>query len=64
MAALLAAELPNWRLIDAEEPLERARLIKTEREIELLRRTSHLADVAHETLAELARAAGRTEYAI
>ncbi len=41
-----------------------ARSIKTEREIELLRRASHLADVAHETLAELARTAGQTEFAM
>ena len=64
VAALLASEFPGWKVVDAEEPMERARLIKTEREIGLLRRASHLADVAHDALAELSRDAGRTEYAI
>ena len=62
--ALLAAELPGWEIADAEAPLQQARLIKTEREIDLLRRASALADVAHATLAELCREAGRSEYAM
>lgn len=63
-AALFADALPNWKFADAEGPLQRARSIKTEREVELLREASHLSDVAHETLAELCREAGRTEYAM
>lgn len=54
--------LPNWRIVDVEPALIKARSIKTAREIALLRRASHLADVAHKTLAELCREAGRTEF--
>jgi Xaa-Pro aminopeptidase len=63
-AALIALEFPRVTLVEAEAALARARSIKTAREIALLRRASHLADVAHETLAELARTAGQTEFAM
>lgn len=63
-AALIGGELPNWTVLDAEGPLQQARLVKTEREISLLRRTSALADISHNTLGELCRDAGRTEYAM
>jgi Xaa-Pro aminopeptidase/Xaa-Pro dipeptidase len=63
-AALIALEFPRATLVDAEAALVQARLIKTEREIALLRRASHLADVAHDTLAELVRTAGQTEFAM
>jgi Xaa-Pro aminopeptidase len=63
-AALIAGEFPRVTLVDAEAALAQARLIKTDREIALLRRSSHLSDVAQTTLAELVRAAGRTEYAM
>ncbi len=56
--------LPDWRLIDAEEPLQRARMVKTEREIRLLREASALADVAHRCLGELCQEAGRTEFSM
>jgi Xaa-Pro dipeptidase len=54
--------LPDWQVVDVEPALRKARSIKTAREISLLRRTSHLADVAHNTLAELCGEAGRTEF--
>lgn len=60
--ALLAEEFPRLRLVDAEGALQQARLIKTEREIALLRRASQVADVGHRTLAELAQTAGQTEF--
>lgn len=63
-ASLIALEFPRVTLVDAEAALVQARLIKTEREIALLRRASHLADVAHDTLAALARTAGQTEFAM
>ncbi|HET9659798.1 MAG TPA: Xaa-Pro peptidase family protein [Thermomicrobiales bacterium] len=49
---------------DAAEILRRARWIKTEREIGLLRRASHLADVAHTTLDRLCDSAGQNEIAM
>jgi Xaa-Pro aminopeptidase len=55
---------PSARIIDAEDVFKRARHIKTAREIELLRRASELADIAHETLAELCQEAGRNEIAM
>jgi Xaa-Pro dipeptidase len=63
-AAVIALEFPRVTLIEAEAVLAQARSIKTPREIALLRRASHLADVAHETLAELAKSAGQTEFAM
>ncbi|RLT40759.1 MAG: aminopeptidase P family protein [Chloroflexi bacterium] len=60
--ALLTDEFPRLRLLDVEGAMQQARLIKTEREIGLLRRASHVADVGHRTLAELAQTAGQTEF--
>ena len=39
-------------------------MIKTEREIELLRRAVRIGDIGHQALAELVREAGRDEFAI
>jgi Xaa-Pro aminopeptidase len=58
----VSAALPRWRVADAEGPVRQARWIKTPREIALLRRASHLADVAHSTLARLCRTAGSDEF--
>ncbi len=44
--------------IEAAEVLRRARWVKTEREIGLLRAASHLSDVAHTTLDRLCDTAG------
>jgi Xaa-Pro aminopeptidase len=63
-ASLIALEFPRVTFVDAEAALAQARSIKTDREISLLRRASHLADVAHDALAELARTAGQTEFAM
>jgi Xaa-Pro aminopeptidase len=62
LSALLADEFRHLRLVDVAAPMQQARLIKTTREIELLRRASHIADVGHRTLAELVQSAGRTEF--
>jgi Xaa-Pro aminopeptidase len=62
VGALLAAEFPRLRLIDAGPALTQARLIKTTREIALLRRAVQIGDIGHQTLAELSRQAGRTEF--
>jgi Xaa-Pro aminopeptidase len=62
VGALLADEFPRLRLVDVAGAMQQARLIKTEREIGLLRHASHVADVGHRTLAELAQRAGQTEF--
>lgn len=64
VAGLLANRLDAWIVVDAEAPLQRARSIKTPRELELLRRASAISDVAQDTLTELSREAGRTEFAM
>jgi Xaa-Pro aminopeptidase len=50
--------------IEAADVMRRTRWIKTEREIELLRKSSHLADVAHTTLDRLCDTAGQNEIAM
>lgn len=62
VSALLAAEFPKLKLLDVAGAMQQARLIKTEREIALLRRASEIVDIGHITLAELAQEAGRTEF--
>jgi len=62
VGAMLANEFPRLRLVDVGDAMQQARLIKTEREIALLRQASHVADVGHRTLAELAQTAGQTEF--
>jgi Xaa-Pro aminopeptidase len=62
VSELLAREFPRLKLIDVENALQTARLIKTEREIALLRQAVRVADVGQMTLTTLCREAGRTEY--
>jgi Xaa-Pro aminopeptidase len=61
-SSLVSCELASWNVIDAEGPLHKARLLKTEREVRLLRRASAVSDVAHNTLAELVKSLGQNEY--
>ena len=61
---LLGKVLPDWQRIGAEESLQGARMVKTEREIGLLRQASTLADIAHRCLGQLCQDAGRTEFAM
>jgi Xaa-Pro aminopeptidase len=61
---LIESLLPGWTLAEADEPLQRARWIKTEREIGLLRKASAVSDAAQTALLEEAREAGRTEFAM
>lgn len=61
---LLAREFPKLKLIDAAPALWQARKTKTAREIELLRQASRIADIGHNTLAELARTPGLNEFAM
>jgi Xaa-Pro aminopeptidase len=61
VAELLTTRFPQLKLVEAEPALRQARLIKTEREIALLRHASALSDIAHNTLTRLAKDAGRNE---
>jgi Xaa-Pro aminopeptidase len=58
---LVQRQAPNAKVVDATPLLQQARLIKTDGEIANLRAASHLADIAHNTLAELSNEAGRNE---
>ncbi|MDQ3248837.1 MAG: Xaa-Pro peptidase family protein [Chloroflexota bacterium] len=62
VSALLAAEFPRLKLVDVAAALQRARSIKTAREISLLRRAAHIADIGQRTLAELVQRAGQDEF--
>jgi Xaa-Pro dipeptidase len=62
VSELLASEFPKLKLLDVAAAMQQARLIKTRREIALLRRASHIVDIGHITLAELVQEAGRTEF--
>ena len=59
---LLMREFPRLKLVDVDEAMAQARLIKTTREIELLRRAAAICVIGHKTLAELVQQAGRTEF--
>src|SRR5712692_6728760 len=61
-AALIAHDFPQAQLIEIDEAMDRARLTKTAREIERLRRAAQIGDVGHRTLAELVQTAGRSEF--
>jgi Xaa-Pro aminopeptidase len=56
--------LPNVELIEAGSALTRARMIKTEREVALLKRTADVVNIAHKKLMEVTRQAGRSEFEI
>ncbi len=62
VARLIQEEFPDLKLVEAGPALLEARAIKTAREIELLKRASHVADVGHNTLARLAQTAGQDEF--
>jgi Xaa-Pro aminopeptidase len=62
VAETLARDLPDLRQVEVEDYLERARMIKTPREVDLIRRAAHVCDVGHMALAELVREPGRTEF--
>lgn len=64
VSELLAREFPNLRLIEVDGALQNARLVKTEREIALLRAAAAIGDVGHNVLAELCRSAGQDECAM
>jgi len=60
-SAAIAAGFPGVTTVEVGAALDRARLIKTPREVEKLRRAARAGDAGHRTLAELAAAPGRSE---
>jgi Xaa-Pro aminopeptidase len=64
LSALLATEFAQLEPVDVGPAMEQARMIKTEREIGLLRRAAQICDIGHRTLAELVRTGGRSEFAM
>jgi Xaa-Pro dipeptidase len=54
--------LPNVELVDASSALARARIVKTEREIALLKHSAEVVNIAHKTLIQLTRQAGKSEF--
>jgi Xaa-Pro aminopeptidase len=61
---LLQAEFPNVELIEASPALTAARLIKTERELDLLRFAADANKAAHQELRRQTRDAGKNEHDI
>lgn len=55
-------EAPNAELVDASHALARARMIKTEREVGLLKDVANVVNLAHKKLMELTRQSGRSEF--
>ncbi|HZQ06721.1 MAG TPA: Xaa-Pro peptidase family protein [Anaerolineae bacterium] len=62
LAEFITDTFPNVKLVEIDDALERARLTKTPREIELLRRAIEIGDVGQNTLRELAQTPGRNEF--
>jgi len=63
-ARLLMTEFPNLELIEAGPALAAARLIKTDRELDLLRFAAEVNQAGHEELTRQCREAGRDEFAM
>jgi Xaa-Pro aminopeptidase len=59
---VIQESLPQVELIEASGALARARLIKTPREIELLKHTAETVNIAHKRLMALTRQAGLSEF--
>ncbi|CAN5576555.1 Xaa-Pro peptidase family protein [soil metagenome] len=54
--------LPRWVQVEADAALQRARWIKTDREIDLLRHASRVSDAAQQALTEQTKQAGLSEF--
>jgi Xaa-Pro aminopeptidase len=61
-AEAITSAFPVAKLVDIHEALVRARLIKTGREIDLLRRIAEIAAVGQRTLAKLVQTPGQNEF--
>lgn len=61
---IIQETLPNVELVAADEALARARMIKTPREIGLLKAAAEVVNVAHKELMAITKKAGMSEFAI
>ena len=61
---VIADALPNVEFVEASGALARARMIKTTREIALLKQTAEVVNIAHKRLMELTQQAGMSEFSI
>jgi Xaa-Pro aminopeptidase len=59
---LITAEYPNVTLIDAGPALQQARLVKTARELDLLRAAAEVNKAGHTALVEACKRAGQSEF--
>lgn len=62
VAAFIADTFPHVKLVEVGHLLERARFVKTPREIELLRRAAHIGDVGQRALGKFVQTAGHSEF--
>jgi Xaa-Pro dipeptidase len=56
--------LPNVELVEAGGALARARMVKTHREVGLLKQVAEVVNIAHKRLMELTQEAGKSEFVI
>ncbi|MCB0062235.1 MAG: aminopeptidase P family protein [Caldilineaceae bacterium] len=61
---IMQETVPNVELIAADDVLARARMVKTPREIGLLKAAAEVVNVAHKELMRVTQAAGMSEFAI
>ncbi|MCB0094955.1 MAG: aminopeptidase P family protein [Caldilineaceae bacterium] len=61
---IVLEELPNVEFVAADDALARARMIKTPREIGLLKAAAEVVNVAHKELMRVTQQAGTSEFAI
>lgn len=61
---VLREELPNAELMPADGAVARARMIKSPREVALLKQTAEVVNLAHKALMRLTRQAGTSEFAL
>lgn len=59
---VIREELPNAELIPADDAVARARMVKCEREVALLKQTAEVVNIAHKELMRLTRQAGLSEF--
>ncbi|MFN8444149.1 MAG: Xaa-Pro peptidase family protein [Caldilineaceae bacterium] len=59
---VIQEELPNVELVEAGPALARARMVKTEREVALLKQSAEVVNIAHKELMRLTRQAGLSEF--
>lgn len=61
---VIREELPNAELIAADDALARARMVKSAREVALLKQTAAVVNLAHQELMRLTQQAGQSEFGL